>query len=270
MNKSKLNFLQQIKYAITKPMKYFQLTKASGYRVTGFVFLFVLITSLFTIIPKSFSLVGPNGYINTIINDIPAFELSNGQLNMEKPYKYENDILYISVDTNVDSFSSKDMDATNFYTILISKSNIVYDFPGQTFNIKFSDIEKFHFNNGDLKNLKPLLYIVIILAGILRYLFNVGIYFLTALLFSLVGIVISVMEHSNLKYSIIFKTAIYAKVTTNIIGALLSILPIYIPVLFTMGLFILINCAYVVYGTLSHNSEEAREDASLNSPSQMY
>ena len=268
MNKSKLNFLQQINYAITKPMKYFQLTKASGFRVTGFVFLFVLITSLFTIIPLLYELIGPNGFINYLHKDMPAFELSNGQLYVEKPYKQEDKFDYVYVDTTVESFSSSDVESNYYNTILISKTNIVISQNGNTQEFRFSDFGNLHFDNRIMDIITPLIYLIIIMSVIIGYLFLVGLYFLTALLYSLVAMIVSAIEHTNLKYSTLFKTAIFAKVTTSLLNALLSLIPVNIPTLYTRGLFILITCAYVVYGTLSHNSEEAREDASMNLPPQ--
>ena len=266
MNKTKLNFLQQINIAVTKPMKYFQLSKVSGGRLTGFVFLFVLITSLFTMIPLLFDLIGPNGYVNLLHKDIPKFELADGQLNVAKTFKEDNNLEYILIDTNVNSFSADDVNDTYYTTILISKTNIVTSQNGRTQIIKFSDLGNLHFDNRIMNIIIPLIYLIILMAMAFGYLILVGLYFLTALLYSLVGVIVSALDHSNIKYSRIFKTAIYAKVTTSIISALLSLVPVAIPALVTRGLFILITCAYVVYGTLSHNNEEISEDSGMNPP----
>lgn len=270
MNKTKLNFFEQIKYAVTKPTKYYQLTKTSGGRLTGFVFLFVLITSLFFIAPMLYYMIGPNGLTDFLNHKLPDFELSNGTLHVNDRVEEKDGIYYVLIDTNVDKFSADDVNSGYFSAILISKTNMITYQYGKTQNIEFSKLGKFHIDNGIIKVIMPMIYLLIGISVIFIYLFMVGFYFLTALFYSIVGIIAATVSHFEIKYSRIFKTAIYGKVTTSIISSILLVLPIAIPGFITTGLFILINCAYVVYGTLSHNSDEAQDEDRTNVPQINY
>lgn len=270
MNKTKFNFLQQIIYAVTKPTKYYQITKTSGGRLTGFIFLFVFITSLFTIVPLLYYSVGPNGFTEYLNQDMPEFELSNGELNVAERFEKEDGRSYVLIDTDVNSFDSDAVDEIYYSVILLSKTNMVTYQNGRTQILKFSDFGDLHVDNSIMNVLNPLVYLVVFIVVIITYLAMVGFYFITALLYSLVGLIVSGATHATIKYSKIFKTAIYGKVTASILVALLSLIPLDISDIITTGLSILITCAYVVYGTLSHNSDEAREDNDVTSPPIVY
>jgi hypothetical protein len=270
MNKSKLNFFEQIKYAVTKPTKYYQLTKTSGGRLTGFVFLFVLITSLFLITPVLYYMVGPNGLTDFLNHKLPDFELSNGTLQVDNRVEEKDGMYYVLIDTNIEKFTTDDVNNGYFSAILISKTNMITYQYGQTHNIEFSKLGKMHIDNGIIKVIMPFIYLAMIISVIFIYLFMVGFYFFTALCYSIVGIIVTAVSHFEIKYSRIFKTAIYGKVTTSILSSILMLLPIAIPGFITTGLFIMINCAYVVYGTLSHNSDDAQEEERPNIPQINY
>lgn len=270
MDRPKLNFFQQIKYAVMKPLQYFRLTRITGGRVIGFVFLFALIISLFDIVPSLYNFVGPNGITNYLHEDLPAFEMSNGELYVDGQYEEDDGRTYMLIDTTVDKFSKDDVNDLYDQVLLISKTNAIMYQVGNYQDYQFSQYKTLSFDNEILDKLLPLFYLIVALVVIFTYLFTVGGYFFTALLYSLVGLIVSSITHANLKYAAIYKTAIYGKVTASILIAILSIIPIYIPGLVFKGISILITCAYVVYGTLSHNSDLAHEEAGITPPSQNY
>lgn len=268
MEKSKFNFFKQIQYAVTKPLQYYRLTKVSGGRMTGFVFLFVLITSLFTIIPFLYSMVGPNGATKFLHDKLPAFEFSNGELNVDERFEEKESGTYVLIDTSKDKFSADDIDNLYDESILVSKTNMITYQYGKTQVIDFAQLKGLHFDNSIIDKLMPFLYLIFIFIACIMYVFMVAAYFFTAVLYSLVGLITSAAVHANLTYATIFKTAVYGKVTASIIDALINVLPVNIPGLLISGLEILITCAFVVYGTLSHNSDAAHEEAGINPPPQ--
>ncbi|MDD3174499.1 MAG: DUF1189 family protein, partial [Herbinix sp.] len=167
---------------------------------------------------------------------------------------------------SVQEYSIDDVNDIYDRVILVSKTNIVNYQMGRTQIIKFSEFGPLHFDNNIINSLLPFIYLIFFILAILIYVFEVGAYFFAALLYSLVGLIVSALSHANLRYATVFKTAIYGKVTVSILYALLNIIPITIPGYFISGLSILITCAYVVYGTLSHSSDAAYEEAGLNNP----
>lgn len=270
MNKTRLSFFQQIYYAVTKPMKYYRLTKTSGGRLTGFVFLFVLITSCFLILPVLYYCVGPNGITNYLEHKVPDFELKNGSLYVADRVEEKDGMNYVLIDTSVDKFSSEEVNTGYMSAILISKSNMIIYQYGTTKTIEFTNLGHLHIDNKVIHSLMPLVYLTIVLSVIFIYLFMVGMYFATALFYSVVGLIVAAVSRSDIRYGRIFKTAIYGKVTTSILSSILLVIPIAIPGLIITGLSILANCAYVVYGTLSHNSEEALNEDKPNIPPTFY
>lgn len=263
MEKTKLNFFQQIKNAVLKPMEYYRLSKVSGARLTGFVFLFVFIISLFTMVPMFFELVGPNGLSKILHEDLPEFHMTDGKLYVAERFEQEEGLTYILVDTNVEEFTLDDVNTLYNEVILVSKNNMITYQNARTQIFKFSDLGNLSFDNSIINMIEPFIYIFFFIAMIIIYLFMVGAYFFTALLYSLVSLIASGISHINLPYARIFKVAIYGKVTASILSAILNVVPVNIPGFVGKGIAIVITCTYVVYGTLSHHNEEPQESAPI-------
>ncbi len=266
MQQKKLNFFEQIRYAVTRPMQYYRLTRISGGRLIGFVFLFILITSLFFIIPMTYNLVGPNGFTQYLREDFPAFEFSNGELHMDEVFEEEDGHSYILVNTNIDEFTSDDVSPIYRQVLLISKTNMVNYNLGRIQIVDFKSFGGIRFDNTIINILMPFMIVIMIIVMIIVYLASIAFFLFSALLYSIVGLIVNALSHANLKYAAIFKTAIYSKITVAIISAVLSVTPIVLPHYLGNGLSILITCAYVVYGTLSHTTEAAYKEAGLNTP----
>lgn len=263
----KMNFFQQIYYAVIKPKQYYRLTKVSGGRLTGFVFLFTLIISLFTIIPMFNALIGPNGFTQYLRDDFPDFEMNNGELYVSGVYEYEDDDTYIYINTEYNEFSFDDIDRSYNQVMLISRSNMIhYQSYGRLQETDFSDLRGISFDNETIEALLPFLYVILVVIAIFIYLFTVGGYYLSALLYSLVGLVTSSSSQAGLTYFTLFKTAVYSKVTSSILFALVGITPLHLPGYARLGISVLITCAYVVFGTLSHNSDDAYQEAGIPIP----
>lgn len=260
----KLNFFEQIAYAVGRPMQYYRLTKVSGARLTVFVFLFILITSLISNAHMFYNIFGPNGVTSIVRKALPEFELSNGELYVSERYEETVGDTYVLIDTNVASFSESDIDKSYTQVLLVSRSNILFYQLGTIQETKFSDLYGFHFDNNTLETLKPFFVLIMIVVAVFIYLFDVGWYFLTALLYSLIGMIVNSVKNANLTYSTVFKTAIYSKVTICILFTLTDLLPISIPLLVKTGVGLIATSLYVIYGIISHTTMEAYEEAGIN------
>lgn len=271
MNKTKYKFFEQINIAITKPMQYFRLTKISGGRLIGFIFLFVLITNLFYAIPTIYETVGPNGLTAYLHDKLPSFQFSDGQLNMEKPYEYEDGMIHVRIDTSVDKFTKDDINDQYVLDYLISKSNVIIYEYGIKQEMNLTYLRGFHFDN---KILNPIISISLIFELIMSYIGDMISYLVAALLFSLVGLITAIATKVKVKYGKIFRTAIYGQVTASLLSALYSVFvmvtSLRISALTVFGITILINCAYVVYGTMSHNLDDTQEETKEDNLSQNY
>ena len=258
MLNNKMNFFEQLFYALIKPKQYYRLTKISGGRLTSFVFLFLLIISLFNIVPMFYNIVGPNGFYQTMQEDLPSFELRNGELFVAERYEYNSGDQYILIDTNIDQFDYEQVNKEYNQVMLISRTNMInYRSYGRMQGIDFEDLGGFHFNNAILISLLPFLYLILIFTAVCIYLFLVGSYYLTALLYSLLGLFVSSVSYANLTYATIFKTAIYSKVTIRILYSLIDLTSLSLTGYLRNIIAILVTCVYVVFGILSHTSDDA-------------
>jgi hypothetical protein len=274
MNDNKLGFFAQIYYAVSRPNKYYRLTRVSGGRLTGFVFLFIFIISLFTIIPVSFDLAGPNGLTQILKNNLPEFTLSDGELYVADRYEETEEGTYILVDTSIDQFSYDDLDQLRDrydQVILVSRTNVfISQSYGKIQELDFANLIGVTIDNSIINVIIPFIYLILIIVAVIIYLFMVGGYFFSSLLYSLLGLIVSSISHADLSYARIFKTAVYGKVASAILFAMLRITPISMPGLLRNGISILLTCAFVVYGIISHTSEEAREQDNYTIPPQNF
>jgi hypothetical protein len=260
----KMNFFEQLYYSVIKPKQYYRLTKVSGGRLTGFVFLFLFLISLFSILPMLSSTLGTHGIIRTLQEELPDFELSGGELYVSERYEVNENDVYVLIDTSVDRFTFEDIDKNYNQVLLVSRTNMLnYRSYGRIQEVDFKDLLGFHMNNATLNKIVPLIYPIMIVIAVFIYLFLVAGYYITAFLYSLVGLFVSYVSHANLTYATIFKTAIYSKVTIRIAYALLDLTSLTIPGYLRSTIAIVITGAYLVFGILSHTSNDAYEEAGL-------
>lgn len=258
MKPIKMNFFEQIFYAVAKPKQYYKLSKVSGGRLTGFVFLLMLIVTIIsTVFPIINVFVGSDGIFNQIDNELPYFEMKNGNLFVEERYENSDNDTYILVDTNVDSFNYEDIDKSYNQVVLISKTNYFQYSSGRTQELAFRDFKEFDFNKDIIQVFKPFIYIILVLVVIFIYLFVVGGYFFTSLLYSLVGLFVSSVNKIRLPFGMIFKVAVYSKVTIKLLYTLIGIFDQSMPSGVKNIIAIIVTCTYVVFGILSHKSDEA-------------
>ena len=272
MENTKMNFFQRIIKSISSPKEYYKLTRISGGRLTGFVFLFVLlITIIGTVIPMYVQILNPVSSLNEWLNDIPQFELNNGELKVEKTYKSSSNGVYLLVDTSNDFYTIEDYHAldldSNYQTvIIIGKYNaIVSNGLGQVEEMVYSrDLSGFSFDNRSIiKSLKP---IVLAVAPIVIYIVYLIGYFIFALLYSLFGLIVSALSNTKLPFGLIFKTAVFGKIVMMCAKALIELIsglgnfsiPSSLNSLVNI-VGIAITCIYIAYGILSHKSPEAIE-----------
>jgi len=261
MEQTKMNLFKELFYSVAKPKQYYKLSKVSGGRLTGFVFLFLAIVTIFTsAIPFSNTLFGSDGIFNMLEEKIPEFEMKDGVFHVSERYENADANNYVLVDTNIDKFFYDDIDQSYDEVFLVSKSNCFsYQENGKLQEINFSNFKEFDFNKDTIQDMKPFIIFIFVLVLLLIYLFGVGAYFFTALLYALIGLIVNSSTKAHLSFGTIFKIAIFSKVTIKILYALIGFLPLTIPSLAKNIVAIIVTCIYIVFGILSHNSNEAKE-----------
>jgi len=262
MEPKKLNFFEQINYAVTKPKQYNKLSMVSGGRLTGFVFLLMLIVTIIsTLIPIVNAFTGSDGIYNRIQEELPYFEMKDGNLFVEERYENFDNNNYILVDTTIDAFNYEDIDKNYDQVFLISKTNYFQYSAGKTQEFDFKVFQGYNFTKDIIEVFKPFVYIILALVVVFIYLFGVGGYFLSGLFYSLLGLFASSVSNTKLSFRKIFIIAIYSKVTMKLVYTLTGILGLAIPSGVKNIIAIIVTCTYLVFGILSHKSEESNSDS---------
>jgi hypothetical protein len=252
-----MNFFEQIYYAVAKPNQYYQLTKGSNGRATAFVFLFVLILTFINVaVPVIDVFTGSDSIFKIFEEELPYFEMNDGELYVEEPYEVSSYNTYILVDTSIERFGEKDVNRNYSQVTLISRTNMIEYQNGRIQIVEFSSLQGFNFNNQIINSFKPFIYLIMVLVILLVYVFFVGFYYLTVLIYSLIGLLVSSSNNLNLPYGRIFKTAIYGKVTVQLLFAITGMLHLSIPFGAKNTVSICVTCIYVIFGILSHKSDE--------------
>lgn len=261
MEFQKVGFFHQIAYAIAKPKKYTDLTKVSTGRLTGFVFLFILITTIVSFcLPLMVNEITGKGFGDIIENYVPDFEFKNGTLELyETTNVKENSNVFIA-DTSIESFSSEDLDSyPSRYTsiVLISKTNMLIYNNGSINRFVFADYSGFHLTKEILLTFVPMVYGIIAFVTVILYLAYVAIYFLTSLLYSLIGMLMQKTIGINLPFGYLFRIAIYSKVTMLIIRTLLDMFGYGLP--FKFYISVAVTCAYMMFALIAHKNDSSMQ-----------
>jgi hypothetical protein len=257
MNTNKMNFFEQIYYAVAKPNQYYQLTKGSNGRATAFVFLFVLILTFINVaVPVIDVFTGSDSIFKIFEEELPYFEMNDGELYVEEPYEVSSYNTYLLVDTSIERFGEEDVNRNYSQVTLISRTNMIEYQNGRIQIVEFSSLQGFNFNNQIINSFKPFIYLIMVLVILLVYVFFVGFYYLTVLIYYLIGLLVSSSNNLILPYQRIFKTAIYGKVTVQLLFAITGMLHLSIPFGAKNTVSICVTCIYVIFGILSHKSDE--------------
>lgn len=257
METKKVNFFKQIFYAVSKPKKYVELTKISTGRLVGFVFLLVLLTTASSfLIPLVVNEAMGKGFTEVIEDYMPEFELKNGVLDVDgKTEVKENGTVFV-VDTTVDHYTSSDLDQypSRFTSVtLISKTNLVTRDNGNVQDITFDTFKGLHLTKPILQSFVPVMYGFILFFSMLFYLFMVAWYFLNALMYSWVGMLIQKSVGIKLPFAYLYRIAIYSKVTILLVKTLLGLFGVPIPAKFLVS--VAVTILYMTLAIIAHKDD---------------
>lgn len=257
METKKVNFFNQIFYAIAKPKKYVELTKVSTGRMVGFVFLLLFLTTASSfIIPLVVNEATGKGFTEIIEDYMPEFELKNGILEVDgRTEVKENGSVFI-VDTTIERFTSSDLDQypSRFKSIvLISKTNLITSDNGSIQDVPFNTLKGLHLTKPILQSFVPIVYGFILFLSLLYFLVLVGWYFLSAVFVSWAGMLIQMTVGIKLPFSYLYRIAIYSKVTMLLVKTMFGLFALPIPG--KLLITILVTLLYVTLAIIAHKDD---------------
>ena len=243
---NKVGFFEQYLIACFHPLQYKKLLhKKKGALAGYFCVLIFFLVFLESILPFAAWNVSVGGLENLFLNRIPKFSLENGQLQSESAYSFTiGGVLNVKVNSDVEEFEKSDLNEKYVEEILIGKKSLLVKSPSSVQTISFSQFPQLIFNNKNLAEMIPVIYLLLAIYGIMLMISKAVQYLFVALVFALIcrgsvrtedGKVVSMGQS--------FRISLYAKTIFAIIGSVNvalgylvnSFLLIILSVMVTMG-----------------------------------
>lgn len=161
---------------------------------------------------------------------VPDFTLKNGELKIDKemPIKLEDTNNVVIIDTTGKTNESV-LDAYDS-GVFIGKNSLVQKKSGfETRSFNFSQLEAFELTKDDVENLIPLLRginVIILIFG-LPWFFVSKLF--SALILSIIGLILSSIKKVDIKFGGLYKLSIYALTLPILIKVILSAMNLTIP-----------------------------------------
>ena len=227
MDKSeKISWFEQFKIACLKPSEYKRLLDLTKGKVVLFLAVITLIT---TILGYGMNIAAFNvsvgGWKNFIMNRLPAFELKDGTLKVDREMDFEISGLHFSADTSKDKVDVSDFDNKYSMEVVFAKDEMVIKNTalGNTLNkISFKNLKKVTFDNKAMTAMIPMIHTFVVVMFFSQWIANI-ISYLT------IAIFISMLTYFNQKtrmdrknkeevsFGKIFKLSIYARVIFQLV-----------------------------------------------------
>lgn len=227
MDKSeKISWFEQFKIACLKPSQYKRLLELTKGKVILFLAVITLIT---TILGYGMDVAGFNvsvgGWKNFIENRLPAFELKDGKLSVDREMDFEIAGVHFMADTskdkvNVSSFNSKyTMEMAFAKDEMMIKNTAV----GNMLNkVSFDQMKNVVFNNKAMTAMIPMIHIFVVIMFFSQWVVNIISYLTIAIFISMLAYFnqktrLDRKNKENVSFGKIFKLSIYARVIFQLV-----------------------------------------------------
>jgi hypothetical protein len=231
--KERVSFTEQIRIALSKPLWYKSLFQQC-------------------IIPMAAYIESAGGLRQIVCEDLPEFSIANGELNVSQKIDIENTGIRLIIDTSVESFRTEDaelvaagMEDSMPVVYLVSKTNIVCNSVPMSMNWFPQNM---NYTNEDLYQDAPMLLVGYAVLFIFRTVIG---YLISALFFSLFGMIVNRALRLKLRFQQIFLVALYAKSVEILLEAVLEVLGISLLYYIGTIIGIFITCSYMTRGMTS-------------------
>lgn len=243
-----MNIFKEMVLSVYSYKSYKEFLNNRRTKVFGFGVMLMLIYFLITMGIPFLWFNGAGGIAAEMDENIPEFELEDGNLWVEDVIRYEEAGSYVEIDTDPEWVFQSAYELRDFlydYTnvIIIDSEKMIVKSDGQTNEIYFSDLD-FEFSKDDLMGWVPYIYIGIAIFMIFAYIWMTALFFFGVLFVALMGMIAASCMNCKLTFGQLYLLGIYSRTLPLIIKAAVSFLPIDIPFFFIinfgLSLFIII------------------------------
>ncbi len=256
MNEPRLNFFTKIYYSVSgfENYKFFILQKTG--KAVVYLLLFSLIVGLIGITQP---VIGSNQMINEMINgiesSIPDFTFENGKLdvNAKMPLIIGEGGTTIIIDTT----GATDETLLNSYdnALLILQDRMIQKSYANQRVTDFSMLQGVRLDRSDVKRMLPLIKLFMLILFIILPPFIIAGRFISALVVSIIGLIINSSKKANLPYRDVFAISAYSLTLPLIICTILDFTGV--PFLLSTLVYYLIAAIYT-WGAI-HSIKRHRE-----------
>ncbi len=218
------------------------------------VFLFGVVLMLFyfcitMLIPFAEFQIRTGGIGKMLDENIPDFELSDGELWVEDVIEYDVGSTYVCIDTDPEYvfYDAADMEEYLYSysnVILMDAEKMILKSSGEVQGFYFSDLG-FECDKEDWMGWVPFIYLFIGLFLIVSYVWMTGLFFFGVIIVALLGMIAASCMKHQLTFGQLYLLGIYSRTLPLIIKAVLSFLPFNIPffgiINFGISVFIIVR-----------------------------
>lgn len=235
-----MNIFKEMAFSIYNYGSYKEFLKNKKSKVFGFGMLLMLFYFLITmIIPVAKTQIIEGSFAYQFSENIPEFELSDGELWVDGVFEYEGGGSYIYIDTDPQYFlygADRMKEYLYGYTqaVLMDSEKIIVKSEGQVQELYFSDLD-FTFSKDDLMKLVPFMYLLLVALMIIAFVWMSALFFFGVLFVALLGMIVASCMKYQLTFGQLYLLGIYSRTLPLIIKALLSLFNINIPFFFIIN-----------------------------------
>ncbi|MBD5546038.1 MAG: DUF1189 domain-containing protein [Lachnospiraceae bacterium] len=234
-----MNIFKEMALSIYSYKSYREFLNNKKAKVFGFALMLMLIYFLITMGIPFARFHGIGGIAKGIDENVPEFELADGELWVEDRILYERRDTYVEIDTSPDSVFRSANELRDFlydYTdvLLLDSEKMIIKSNGETDEIYFSDVN-LNFSKRDLMTWVPYIYIGIAIFMIIAYIWMTAFFFFGVLFVALMGMIVASCMNCKLTFGQLYLLGIYSRTLPLIIKAVVSFLPIGIPFFFILN-----------------------------------
>lgn len=229
-----MNVFQEMALSVYSYRSYSQFLKNKKGKVFGFgVLLMAIYFAITMVLP---SLIGPGsflGWVNSLQEKIPDFQLKDGVLWVEDVVKIDTGTSYIYIDTSPEHTAGNSAEYTFAFfdydnVLIVFSHNFIVKSDGRWQNSKFPELEE-EFSKEDVMDFIPWLYVIYAVFLVIAYVWMAAWFFFGVLFVALIGMIIASSMNVRLTFGQLYLLGIYSRTLPLSIKALVSFLPFGIP-----------------------------------------
>jgi maltodextrin utilization protein YvdJ len=227
-------------------------------KVFGFGALLIFFFSLLTMwLPVGQFFLETGGFKNMITENVPEFELAAGKLSLSKNIHLEGNGYYIDINTDASNDISENTAGLrealrlDDEVIAMDSSKMIIKNRGyQAQTIPYSMFGDLSMNKDQLYQLVPYMYVFYVLAMVIFYVVQVGMFFFELLFIAMLGQLLAGMTHTSIRFGKVYQLAVYTRTLPLIIKAAVAFVPGGVPEIWIVTLLISLIYLTIIFGKM--------------------